>query len=80
MSRSRRKTPILGTTTAESERYDKKTWHRAFRRAIKNLLSKPWLEEEIGNSNDIRNNSSDWNMSKDGKTWYHNATDKDMRK
>lgn len=31
MSRSRRKTPIVGHTTCRSEREDKKLWHQRWR-------------------------------------------------
>lgn len=38
MSRSRRKTPITGITTARSEKFDKQRWHRAYRHAERQRL------------------------------------------
>lgn len=68
MSRSRRKTPICGITTAESEAFDKKTWHRAYRRAEKvralhHPESEPRSELEF---------SSAWDRQKDGKQYMTN--------
>ena len=71
VSRSKRKTPIFGHTTAVSEKEDKTLWHRAFRRAMKQFLD---------DKNDIRHYSDPWGMSKDGKQYYKQATDEDMRK
>lgn len=71
VSRSKRKTPFFGHTTAVSEKEDKTIWHRAFRRAMKQFL-----DEKV----DIRYYSDPWNMNKDGKQYYKQATDEDMRK
>ena len=38
MSRSRRKTPIVGHTTCGSEREDKKLWHQRWRTRERALL------------------------------------------
>lgn len=67
MSRSYRKTPIFGHTKAESEKEDKKLWHRAWRRS-----------NDIESSH--REFSNPWDMSKDGKTYWKDAKKKDMRK
>lgn len=65
MSRSRRKTPIFGITTALSEAADKAIWHRAFRRAENQRLagdpgSEPYHFRQFFNP---------WQMDKDGKYW-----------
>lgn len=62
MSRSRKKVPIGGVTTARTEKPDKKTWHRRFRR---------WMKEQLEPifSQDRRRVSNPWDMSKDGKYW-----------
>ncbi|MCY1283415.1 hypothetical protein D9M68_817120 [compost metagenome] len=66
MSRSRRKTPICGITTAASEAFDKARWHRAFRRAEnQRLASNPESEPHH-----VREFSDPWAMQKDGKYWW----------
>lgn len=66
MSRSRRKTPIRGFTTASSEAFDKAYWHRAFRRAEnQRLCTNPESE-----SHHIREFSDPWSMQKDGKCYW----------
>lgn len=47
MSRSYRKTPIFGITTAESEKEDKKLWHKSFRTKAKNQLKEKTLRNDI---------------------------------
>lgn len=61
MSRSRKKNPIRGWTCAESEKNDKKLWHRRFRRLVRQRLP---LGEELPH---FRSVSSPWLMDKDGK-------------
>jgi len=66
MSRSKRKTPITGITTARSEKLDKKLWHRAYRHAERqrlhsNRYSYPRHPFEFG--------AHAWNLSKDGKRY-----------
>ncbi|MEL7939160.1 hypothetical protein [Pseudomonas delhiensis] len=66
MSRSRRKTPICGITTAASERFDKQTWHRSFRKAERQrLASDPFSEPHH-----FREFCNDWLMHKDGKYYW----------
>lgn len=66
MSRSRRKTPIHGMTTATSEAYDKARWHRAFRRAEnQRLTTQPETEPHH-----FREFYNPWTMQKDGKHWW----------
>lgn len=78
MSRSRRKTPIFGITTAASEAIDKATWHRAFRRAENQRLQ----YDPGGETRHFHEFSSPWLMQKDGKHWWGDAItiDRLMRK
>ncbi|MCR6630690.1 MAG: hypothetical protein NVV74_11935 [Magnetospirillum sp.] len=63
MSRSRRHTPIIGITTADSEKQDKRRANRSWRAAIRRALREG--EHEAAHS---RHAFSDrWTMAKDGK-------------
>ena len=65
MSRSKKKTPIHGMTTAASEAQDKELWHRAYRRGERQrvrLDADPLPGEENAYS-------STWKMDKDGKVY-----------
>lgn len=75
MSRSVRKTKIFGITTAETEKQDKRRWNRIFRRVCKKLTS---LEKDAPNK--LRSITNVWDGAKDGRRYYRNATNKDMRK
>lgn len=71
MSRSRRKTPIVGNTTCRSERHDKKLWHQRWRACERNALANaspetwdshlPILENQVSNV---------WSMGKDGHSYW----------
>ena len=71
MSRSRRKTPILGHTPCRSEREDKKLWHQRWRTRARVALASaspdalsahlPLLENQV---------SSVWSMGKDGRSYW----------
>ena len=74
MSRSRRKSPIRGITTAPSEAYDKAQWHRALRHAEKQRLSTAPDSEPCH----PREFSDPWTMRKDGKRWQ-SAADRSVR-
>lgn len=74
MSRSRRHTPKMGITTAESEKEDKRRWHKAFRRASR-------MAKNAGEFISSRLFDNAWTRSKDGKRyWGKQISDKDMRK
>jgi len=75
MSRSVRKTKIFGITTAETEKQDKRRWNRTFRKVCKKLIR---LEKEAPLK--LRSVTNVWDGAKDGRRYYLNATDKDMRK
>lgn len=66
MSRSRRKTPITGITTARSEAWDKALWHRTLRHAEKQRL----LVAPESMPIDERHYGDPWDMSKDGKRYW----------
>lgn len=71
MSRSRKKTPIIGNAKARSEACDKKIWHGRFRSANRNMLKK------ANDSNfdeiiypHVREESNPCIMSKDGRHFF----------
>lgn len=69
MSRSRRKTPVLGITVRgwrRGEAADKRQWHRALRAAFRRLLVRDG--EEVLQPH-VREHSDPWSMAKDGKRW-----------
>lgn len=70
MSRSYRKTPIHGITTAASEAFDKACWHRAFRRTENQRLATSTDSEP----HHIREFFNPWRMQKDGKCWLGSAS------
>ena len=69
MSRSRRKTPIFGHTTACSEADDKRLWHKLWRKSERDQLAKVGVDTDHVT---VHRNaaSSTWGMAKDGKTWF----------
>jgi hypothetical protein len=72
MSRSRKRTPISGHAK-DSEKDDKKLWHRKMRRKTKHALAG---DKEPPSVNEV---SNPWNMGKDGKS-YHPDWEKGSRK
>lgn len=81
MSRSYKKTPIIGHTKAESEKSDKKIWHRRFRHKTKDIL------RSMHNDTDMMNDAimpvedevgTLWSMSKDGKSYLGNWLKKNL--
>ena len=78
MSRSKRKHNIRGNTCAESEKEDKKLWHKAFRRRTKIITTgKKNLDDIVFPS--IKDVSDVWGMAKDGKSRIE-AIDEDAKK
>lgn len=75
MTRSRRKTPIFGITTAESEKAFKQQEHQRERSSVRDVIKDPDAVlptgKEFGNP---------WAGLKDGRRFWKNAKDKDMRK
>ena len=76
MSRSRRKTPIFGITTADSEQKDKRQANRKLRRAVANVLL---IDPEM-HLPKLREVSDVWTFEKDGKVWWDSAQARHMRK
>ena len=75
MSRSYKKTPIIGHTKSESEKSDKKFWHRRFRHKTKDILRS--MHNDIDSIDETvmpveDDVSSLWSMSKDGKSYLGN--------
>lgn len=69
MSRSLRKTPTFGHTTARTEADDKRLWHKRWRSRERDQLA------SIGPDSDPlpvhqQSVSSTWDMAKDGKHWF----------
>lgn len=62
MSRSKRKTPVRGITTADSEKSDKILSHRKLRRAVRIAVTQD--DESIPDEKGL---SNCWAMAKDGK-------------
>ena len=76
MSRSRKKTPICGFTTADSESADKRLWHKRMRAAERDrLVNDP--ESEPTHRHDV---SGVWDMAKDGKQYLGDRFPELMRK
>ena len=70
MSRSQRKTPIFGMTTARSEKRDKQSWHRALRSREKHRLVGLRDDGEALIPLDENQVMSPWGMAKDGKQYW----------
>lgn len=85
MSRSKRKTPVVSITTADSERFDKQKWHRRFRKKVRETISK-LLNSDVDADNVVFPHENEiideWDMRKDGKQYLSNDSDRDefMRK
>ncbi|TCC89162.1 hypothetical protein EZ428_15790 [Pedobacter frigiditerrae] len=75
MSRSKRKTPFFGFTTATSEKLMKRKWNKRFRRVAKALML---VDKEIPVKKQAV--SDIWEGGKDGKFYWKAHTKKDMRK
>ncbi|HLY30599.1 MAG TPA: hypothetical protein VKQ36_06200 [Ktedonobacterales bacterium] len=66
MSRSRRKHPCHGVTTAASEKRDKQRDHRRYRHAVQQRLAVCW-PDEAWQTPHWREYSNPWMWAKDGK-------------
>jgi len=79
MSRSRKKTPIGGITTARSEKEDKRFANRKARRVVKEVICVSPESEVLPQ---LREVSTTWTMSKDAKVYFGRSagTEKQMRK
>lgn len=79
MSRSRKKTPIISHTKAESDKPFKVQEHKRERRVVKHHLTK---SDDYDNMvlPDEELFGNEWNAPKDGKCWIKKPKDKWMRK
>lgn len=75
MSRSKRKTPFFGFTTATSEKLIKRKWNKCFRRVARALIL---IEKNIPIKKQAVSNV--WEGGKDGKFYWKGHAKKDMRK
>ncbi|MEM9339279.1 MAG: hypothetical protein AAGA66_11160 [Bacteroidota bacterium] len=76
MSRSRKKTPVKGITSAKSEKEDKRNANRKFRRKVKQEVNKGG-EEQLPK---LRELSNVWAFDKDGKRYDKDLPEKSRRK
>jgi hypothetical protein len=77
MSRSHRKTPKFGFTSADSEKADKALAHRQERHAIKASLDSALSPD---GAKIPHKRSGGWNFAKDGKGWVDKPGPDRMRK
>ena len=69
MSRSRRRTPVYGYATADSEAEDKRIWHRRWRTHERDRLRA--LPDDFEHVTTQRSEVSNlWAMAKDGRQWF----------
>jgi hypothetical protein len=84
MSRSRRKTPIVGLTTSESEKEDKRLANRrarhAHKRAVYSAVRAVEADGIISLARAHHPTSGRWTFAKDGKQWIGNRRPKLLRK
>jgi len=79
MSRSRRKRPFRGITTANSEKKEKRLYNRNFRRTTKQKVND--LDSGADVLPHIQEHSNPWRMEKDGKVRFDpKKQPKQMRK
>lgn len=79
MSRSLRKTPIFGHTTAKSEAADKRQWHKRWRARERDQLASlnPDSDPLPVHHQTV---SSTWDMAKDGKYWFDPRRQREVAK
>ena len=78
MGKSTRKTPIVGITTASSEKDDKRLLNRSLRRVNHQILK---TDEDSDSLKQVKEVLDPWSMAKDGKTYIGPIKDqKLMRK
>lgn len=71
MSRSQRKTPMIAVASIGSEKQDKKSWHRLWRRKEKAALKSASPDQLESHQTLKEDDVSDrWNMAKDGKLYW----------
>lgn len=71
MSRSRKKTPVIGHTMADSEKYDKKLANRTMRRNASKITSADRFEDT---EHIHRKKDGNWLFKKDGKMYLDKSS------
>lgn len=79
MSRSRKKTPIISHTKADSDKPFKVQEHKRERRVVKHILTSA-VDHDSMVLPDQERFGNEWNAPKDGKSWTDRPKDKWMRK
>jgi len=72
VSRSKRKTPICGWTTARSDKIHKRMYNRRYRSRNKAILNSTLDEERLKG---LRELSDPWDAPKDGKQYLGSLRD-----
>ena len=67
MSRSKKRTPVAAMTGACSEKQDKRSYNRHYRRVCEQFLHVNPEGEPLPH---LREYSNPWMMAKDGKVWF----------
>ena len=80
MSRSRRKKPIFGNTTSDSEKRDKVIYHRRYRRRVENAIRESLQSGDEATFPHPDEVGDTWTWNKDGKTYWKDAKKEDLRK
>jgi hypothetical protein len=75
MSRSRKKVPVTGMTTQDSEKQDKRKANRKLRAAVRVAIAD---EQEV--MPELREVSDVWTFGKDGKQWVRRNVADALRK
>jgi hypothetical protein len=70
MSRSYKRIPIHGITTAESEKEDKRIWNRSFRKTAKGKIRGATDFDAVALPQNIHKETEFWKGAKDGKYWF----------
>lgn len=78
MSRSRRKTPIIGIA-GTSDKWGKRKANRALRKAVTSTITTS-MDTEDYIVPKLRERSNVWNFSKDGKTYIGKMSRTDLAK
>ena len=73
MSRSYKKTPVSGNTSADSDKIGKRIWHKQFRHKTKQILKSTHNDAELLEDVNIPNEKEvgygPWHWPKDGKRY-----------
>ncbi len=79
MARSRRHTPIISSAFGVSEKQDKR-WANRIHRSAAHCIVKRDTDPDATVLPILREVSDEWNMAKDGRSWFGQHIPKLMRK